>query len=174
MLKGENNSKYEGEFKKNKICGKGKFKWDDKKEYYGEWNNNEISGFGVLIEENVKHIGYFENDKKNGYGASFYPDESFVLIGKWEDDVLEGPSIILPLKIQEIHNNYTEEDNFNDNERERIVIINKGNIINSELNEDDILEIKSSNEYIERIKFYHDKFEPEYFKIVNNENEFNI
>ena len=167
MLKGENNSKYEGEFKKNKICGKGKFKWNDKKEYYGEWDNNEISGFGILVEENVKHIGYFKNDKKNGYGASFYPEQSFVLIGKWEDDAIEGPSIILPLNDQDLHISNTEEDNLNVNQSERIVIINKGNIINSELNMDDILEIKNSNDYNEKMKYYYDKFKPEYYKNIN-------
>ena len=167
MLKGENNYIYEGEFKKNKICGKGKFKWENKKEFIGEWNNNEISGFGVLIEENTKHIGYFEHDKKQGYGASFYPNQSFVLLGHWDNDLIEGQAIIFSL-----NNNIKDEINF-DNE-EKIVIMEKGNIINSELSEEDILEIKSSKEYNEKIKLFQEKFIPEYFKTVNNSHNDNV
>ena len=158
-LKGEKNYIYKGEFKENKICGKGRFIWDDKKEYFGEWENNEISGFGILKEENTKHIGFFEHDKKHGYGASFYPNKSFVLLGKWENDLIEGPSIIFSL-----NNNSIEEIN-----NEKIVMMSNGTIINSDLSEEEIAKIKSNNEYTEKIKVFHEKFIPEYFKNINDE-----
>ena len=41
------------------------------KEYNGEWDNNELFGYGVLIDKNCKHIGYFQHNKKHGYGSSF-------------------------------------------------------------------------------------------------------
>jgi hypothetical protein len=158
-LKGEKNYIYEGEFKNNKIFGKGRFKWDDKKEYFGEWKNNEISGFGILIEDTVKHVGYFENDKKHGYGASFYPEKFFVLLGKWENDNIEGQSIVYSL-------NNNKDINFDNNEK--IVIMDKGNIINSELDEEELSKIKLNNEYNEKIKIFREKLFPEYIKTVNN------
>ena len=157
-LKGENNYVYTGEFKKNKICGKGRFKWDNKKEYFGEWNNNKISGFGILIEDNVKHVGYFEDDKKQGYGASFYPNQSFVLLGKWENDLINGPSMIYSLT----NNKDIDLDN------EKIVIMDKDNINNSDLNEEELFEIRSNNEYKDKIKIFREKLIPEYINSVNN------
>ena len=156
ILKGENNmnSVYKGQFKKDKIWGKGIYKWSNKKFYCGEWENNEISGFGALIDEKVKHIGFFSHDKKEGYGASFYIEQSHVLLSRWKNDLIEGFCVIYPL-------------NKNDQKKEVIVYADQGNIINEELNENDILKIKSSNEYKILFKLFQMKFMPEYFKFVN-------
>ena len=37
LKKEKNNSVFEGEFKEDKICGKGKFIWENGKQYDGEW-----------------------------------------------------------------------------------------------------------------------------------------
>ena len=162
LKKEKKNSIFEGEFKDDKICGKGIYKWENGKQYEGEWENNEISGFGILTEKNIKHIGYFSHDKKEGYGASFYIENKFVLLGKWINDIIEGIAVIFSLN--EINN-----INFN-NKEEKIVIMKEGNIINSNLTEEEIKEIKLKNEeYINIIKLFKEKFIKEYFKEINIE-----
>ena len=160
LKKEKNNSVFEGEFKEDKICGKGKFIWENGKQYDGEWENNEISGFGVLTENNIKHIGFFIHDKKEGYGASFYIEKKFVLIGKWVNDIIEGVAVIFSLNDQ-------NEINFDNNEK--IVIMKEGNIINSNLSEEEIKNIKENNgEYINSIKLFREKFMNEYSKTLMN------
>ena len=162
LKKEKKNSIFEGEFKDDKIWGKGIYKWENGKQYEGEWENNEISGFGILTEKNIKHIGYFSHDKKEGYGASFYIENKFVLLGKWINDIIEGIAVIFSLN--EINN-----INF-DNKEEKIVIMKEGNIINSNLTEEEIKEIKLKNEeYINIIKLFKEKFIKEYFKEINIE-----
>ena len=162
LKKEKKNSIFEGEFKDDKIWGKGIYKWENGKQYEGEWENNEISGFGILTEKNIKHIGYFSHDKKEGYGASFYIENKFVLLGKWINDIIEGIAVIFSLN--EINN-----INFN-NKEEKIVIMKEGNIINSNLTEEEIKEIKLKNEeYINIIKLFKEKFIKEYFKEINIE-----
>jgi hypothetical protein len=160
----KNNSKYEGQFKQDKICGKGIFKWNEKKIYNGEWDNNEISGFGILIENNVKHIGHFSHDKKERYGASFYIDKKFVLIGKWINDIIEGIAIIFSLDKINGNNN----PNFDDiSKNEKIVIMKEGNIIKGRLKEEEISEIKNNKEYNEMMQLYNEKIICEYNKSIN-------
>ena len=162
LKKEKKNSIFEGEFKDDKIWGKGIYKWENGKQYEGEWENNEISGFGILTEKNIKHIGYFSHDKKEGYGASFYIENKFVLLGKWINDIIEGIAVIFSLN--EINN-----INF-DNKEEKIVIMKEGNIINSNLTEEEIKEIKLKNEeYINIIKLFKEKFIKEYFKEISIE-----
>jgi len=159
------NSIYEGEFKKDKIWGKGKFIWDNKKQYEGDWENNEISGFGVLTENGINHIGYFSHDKKEGYGASFYTDKKFIILGKWINDLIEGIAIIFSMN----YNNINDLDKDNNVSEEKIVFMKEGNIIKSNLTEDEIKDIKINNqEYINLIKIFHEKFIPTFIKSINN------
>ena len=163
LKKEKNNSIFEGEFKNGKIWGKGKYKWDNGKQYEGEWENNEISGFGILTENNIKHIGYFSHDKKEGYGASFYINKNFVISGKWVNDIIEGIAVIFSLK----NKNNINFDN-NDINEEKIVIMKEGNIINSNLTEEEIKEIKTNNqEYINIKKLFEEKFINEYLRTLN-------
>ena len=156
-LKREKNiSVYEGQFKKDKLWGKGKFKFDEKKEYSGEWENNEISGFGILSENNIKHIGYFLHDKKEGLGASFYPVQKFVLIGNWVNDIIDGVGIISNLNDTNIISN------------EKIVIMKDGNIIKNVKEENEIIEIKNSKDYNDKIKLYQEQLFPKYLSIIKS------
>ncbi len=161
----ENNFVYEGEFKEDNICGIGRIKYN-KKEYFGEWKNNEMSGYGVLIEDQIKYYGYFEHSKKVGYGALFYLGQSYVLIGKWEEDLCEGPSIYLPL------NKNNNKDPITDNEY-LIVGMYRGEIINMNLGIEDINTFKNSEEYQEMINLYQNKFYPDYLKDAINKNDIN-
>jgi hypothetical protein len=153
LKKEKNISVYEGQFKNDKIWGKGKFKFDEKKEYNGEWENNEICGYGVLSENDIKHIGYFAHDKKEGYGASFFINKKFVLLGKWINDIMDGIAIIFPLS-----------DNY-EIKNEKIVMMKNDIIINSLLSEDEIEKIKSNKEYNDIIKVYQEKLFPEFLEL---------
>ena len=169
ILKGKNKeiSIYKGEFKNDQINGKGRFKWPNKKEYYGEWENNEISGYGILVDEQIRHIGYFSHYKKEGYGASFYEGESYVLIGKWKDDLLEGPAIYLQLDKNNSNNN-------NEIINEKIVGMFKGEMISMNLCEEDINTFKNSEDYHEMTELYKNKFYPDFIKCINYNESKNI
>ena len=178
LLQGNGNYGYEGEFKNDKISGKGKFKWNERKEYIGDWDNNEICGYGIILEGKMRHIGYFMHDLKEGFGATFYVDQNFVLIGKWENDLIEGPAILINLSdninnenILESNNNTnnnTNNNNQNSENNEIIVGMCKGEIINMSLDEEDIFKFKNSKDYQDMNKLYKEKFYPDYQKYINN------
>ena len=172
LLQGNGNYGYEGEFKNDKISGKGRFKWNDKKEYIGDWDNNEICGYGIILEGKMRHIGYFLHDIKEGFGATFYVDQNFVLVGKWENDLIEGPAILINLS----ENNENSNENImvqnnntnNDTNNEIIVGMCKGEIINMNLEEEDLFKFKNSQDYQEMTKLYKIKFFPDYQKYIHD------
>ena len=168
FLDGIKSWSYKGEFVEDKITGKGRFKWNEQKLYFGSWLNNELSGYGILIDGNTKYIGYFENNKKHGYGANFYNSKSAIL-GKWQNDLIEGYAIIII-----INNNSelckkiditTEENNMISNEEKynfKYVKTSKGQIINTNLKEDELNKFKESKEYNEMVRLYKDKILPDF------------
>ena len=156
---------YKGEFKKDQIWGKGRFKWNNKKEYIGDWENSEISGYGILLDGQVKHIGYFSHNMKEGFGADFYEEQSYVLLGKWKEDLAEGPAIVFTL-----NKNSNNEFNL---ERETIVGMYKGEIINMKLKDEEINTFKNSDDYQEMTDLYKNKFFPDFLKDANNNDENN-
>ena len=177
LLQGNGNYGYEGEFKNDKISGKGKFKWNERKEYIGDWDNNEICGYGIIIEGKIRQIGYFMHDLKEGYGATFYVDQNFVLIGKWENDLIEGPAILINLSENfnnenilesNINTNNNTNNNQNSENNEIIVRMCKGEIINMSLDEEDLFKFKNSKDYQDMNKLYKEKFYPDYQKYINN------
>ena len=155
---------YEGMFKNDKIWGKGKFKWNDNKEYIGEWEDNEISGYGIIHEGKMLHIGYFKHNLKEGYGTTFYEEQNFALLGKWESDFIEGSAILINLS--ENNNNGIIDIN-----NEIIVGMTKGEITDMNLEEDDLNKFKNSKDYKELIKLYKEKFFFDYIKYTNEKDE---
>ena len=151
--------KYIGEFKNDKISGKGKYIRNEYKEYIGEWENNQVSGYGMLRDGNIIHFGFFLRDKKNGYGACFYESINMVLIGKWENDLIEGFAIV-------INYNYNGSDD-GENNNEKIVKMRNGEIFNTELDEENISSFKKSNDYVKMTKLFKEKLYPDY-KCYNN------
>ena len=172
LLQGEGTHAYEGEFKNDKISGKGKFKWNDKKEYIGDWDNNEICGYGIILEGKMRHIGYFSHNIKEGFGATFYVDQNFVLVGKWENDLIEGPAILYNLVDNNSNENIFQLNNNNnvnfDISNEIIVGMCKGEIINMSLDEEDLFKFKNSKDYQEMIKLFKEKFYPDFQKYMND------
>ena len=148
-----------GQFKSNKINGKGIINWANGKQYYGEINNNEISGYGILKEGKTKYIGYFKNDKKNGYGCIFYLEQLFSIVGYWENNNIGGPAIIFSLK-----ENSEKDNNDSENINKKIIIMKNGEIINNSIDEDEINKIKENEKFRQMNQLYLDKFFPQFKK----------
>jgi hypothetical protein len=57
---------------------KGTYKYNDGSEYKGYWNNQgQRHGFGILIlSDNTKYIGGFENGLSHGHGLMIFNDNS--------------------------------------------------------------------------------------------------
>jgi len=164
----QENSKYgyEGEFKYDQKSGKGKFKWNEKKEYTGEWSQDEICGYGILKEDKMIHIGFFSNGLKHRHGATFYQDKNIVLLGNWDNDIINGFAIKINLS-KANKNIYLLNKYINfDMKNEIIVQIIKGNINNRSLDEENLLKFKNSSEYEEMLKIYNEKFFPDYQKYI--------
>ena len=161
----DNDKIYTGEFKNNQICGIGEMKTNNKKDYYGEWINNEMNGYGMAHDNNVRHYGYFSHGIKEGYGASFY-EEGYVFVGKWEDDLVTGPSILMVLDNKE--NNADKML-----EKENIVGMYKGEMIDMKLGDKDINMFKNSDEYQEMTNLFKNKFYPDYLKYIEDKNKNN-
>ena len=171
---------YKGEFKNDKISGKGRFRWNENKEYFGEWENNELSGYGILIDRNYKHIGFFQDSNKHGYGASFFGEES-ALLGKWENDMMEGNAILIMI-INLEQSSHVIDDLFNNNNDDinnkcQYVKTHKGEIIQTNLEDDELKKFKSSKEYNDMIVLFKNKIYPDYIqsfeKIKDEENKSN-
>ena len=64
-----NGQSYEGEFRNNKLNGKGVFNWGDGKIYTGNYVNNKKHGYGKLKwNNNSFYEGYWVNNKQHGKG----------------------------------------------------------------------------------------------------------
>jgi len=149
---------YSGMFKNDKIAGKGKFKWSEDKQYIGEWDNDEISGYGILHEGKIIRIGTFQHDLKEGYGTMFYTDQNCALLGKWEKNFMEGYAILI---------NLDEKNNVENNGI--IVGMNKGEISNVSLDEDELNKFKESKDYKKMMTLFEEKYYGDYIKYINNE-----
>lgn len=79
------NKKYEGLWVKSKMCGKGKFIYDDDKIYEGEMFDDQRNGFGKLtLADGTQFIGEWKKGKQNGIGMIVFNDGNSKY-GKWEN-----------------------------------------------------------------------------------------
>ena len=163
---------YEGEFSDDKKNGFGIEKYNDGSIYKGDFKNDVKEGKGNLVlhsnkNNNLRHYGYFSHGIKEGYGASFYEDQGFVFVGKWEDDLVTGPSILLILDVEEKNAEKMLE-------KENIVGMYKGEIIDTKLGDRDINTFKNSEEYQEMTNLFKNKFYPDFLKYIEiNKNSIN-
>ena len=135
-----------------------------------------------MTNKNTKHIGYFSHNNMHGYGASFY-NSQFAILGKWENDFIEGYAIIIELNDLDQSNNIINTNNeFNCNSDElemscKIVKTCKGEIIQNTLENEDLNEFKSSKDYKEMILLYKNRIYPDFLenleKSSTEENESN-
>ena len=64
--------------------------WNDKSIYYGQWKNNKLNGKGKLIDPmGDTYEGDFVNDKLEGYG-SYIHKKGASYIGNWKNNLQEG------------------------------------------------------------------------------------
>lgn len=84
------NGKYTGEKVKGKKHGYGTYKWNDGSVYKGNFKDDKIHGKGVLtIPKKGKYSGNFSKGKKNGYGTYTFSNGD-VYIGNWKNDKMSG------------------------------------------------------------------------------------
>ena len=76
---------YEGEWKDNKMHGRGVFTWKDGKKYIGEYKNDKKSGCGIFIysdNNNKVYEGYWCEGKQHGIGILRSKDS--IQAGEWQ------------------------------------------------------------------------------------------
>ena len=150
---------YIGQFKEDLIWGKGIYKYYDNKEYIGEWENSEICGYGILIDENVKHIGYFKHNKKHGYGCTFHLNDGFCILGKWNEDKEENYGMIINVEdLENVNESNISSSNTNNVKIFKVVFFKEGEIDNEKINEDDIKNFMESKECETMLQLYKNKF----------------
>jgi hypothetical protein len=60
---------YEGQWKDNKMNGKGVFRWPDGRKYEGEFANDKRNGFGILeLGDGRVYQGNFKDGLQQGEG----------------------------------------------------------------------------------------------------------
>ena len=86
-----NNSKYEGEFRKDKKCGKGKILFDSGDTYEGEFNDNKFNGYGhyVWFKNGHEYEGNYLNGKFHGEGFYRWGKNEYYS-GEYVNGVKEG------------------------------------------------------------------------------------
>ena len=106
--KWKDGSKYFGQYKDGKKNGIGTYIWGDGYKYEGEWVNNYLEGYGIYYDNNnfiyigqwkknykegfgellwsdKKYIGFFSNDKKNGFGIYYCKTVNKAFSGFWKN-----------------------------------------------------------------------------------------
>ena len=82
-------SEYQGEFKFGKKHGIGVYAWDDGSKYEGYWNQNVREGYGIMYYSKATiYIGEWKNNLKDGFGELLFKDKKY--IGFFANDKIEG------------------------------------------------------------------------------------
>ena len=102
---------YEGEFKNDKFCGKGRIIFKVEGHYYdGDFDNNEINGYGTFVWKNGdRYIGQMMNGKMRGNGKYIY-NNGVVYEGLYANGRSQGKGKVY--KNDNI-NNYNETNDLN-------------------------------------------------------------
>ena len=95
-------SNYYGQYKNNEKWGIGTYSWGDKYQYQGEWKYGRPNGVGIFIDDKNRYYeGEWKNGKMNGIGL-FKWDDGRKYFGMFKDDKRHGFGIYFwnnPLKI---------------------------------------------------------------------------
>ena len=82
--------KYIGEKSPNNLKeGFGICIWNNQTKYIGYFKNNKADGYGKFIDENIKYKGQFKNDVASGYGIYSKGDE-LLYQGYWLNDLQDN------------------------------------------------------------------------------------
>jgi hypothetical protein len=57
--------------------------------YVGEWRNDKLNGKGTYTwPDGAKYVGQFRDDKRNGHGTFYAADGKVTQSGIWKDGAL--------------------------------------------------------------------------------------
>lgn len=81
---------YEGEWRRGKACGKGRFSWPSGAIYEGEFKSGRMEGFGSFIGvDGDMYRGSWVADRKHGFGEKWYANGD-VYEGWWRCNLQDG------------------------------------------------------------------------------------
>jgi hypothetical protein len=81
---------FEGFFKNDVMCGRGRLINSEGDYYEGNFENEKANGYGKYVSaENVVYKGNWKDDKQEGKGEEMYPDKS-VYIGEYHKGTKHG------------------------------------------------------------------------------------
>lgn len=112
----EDDTYYQGTFRDCIKEGYGLFRWSDGTIYKGEWKDNAMEGYGIIVypdnriymgeikngimegygefywgDTGKRYFGYYEADKRNGFGCYIWNLDPFsAYIGFWEGGKMNG------------------------------------------------------------------------------------
>lgn len=89
---------YEGEWRNGLLDGYGMYHFNKIKKYYGQWRNNLMNGYGEFYWETHMYIGFYVNDKKEGFGIYFWYDPVKIYIGHWKNGRQHGFGRVITMK----------------------------------------------------------------------------
>ena len=85
-----NNSRFEGQFEKNKFNGYGIEQFSDGSSYFGQYKNNEKRGIGTYSWGNgCQYQGEWKNGRPNGLGI-FIGSKNRYYEGEWKNGMMNG------------------------------------------------------------------------------------
>ena len=86
----QNNSKFEGQFEKNKFNGYGIEQFSDGSTYFGQYKNNEKWGIGTYSwGSGCQFQGEWKNGRPNGLGI-FFDNKNRYYEGEWKNGMMNG------------------------------------------------------------------------------------
>lgn len=81
---------YEGDWKKGKASGKGRFSWPSGATFEGEFKSGRMEGSGTFIgSDGDMYRGSWSGDRKHGYGVKHYSNGDYYE-GLWKRNLQDG------------------------------------------------------------------------------------
>ncbi|CAK9135522.1 unnamed protein product [Ilex paraguariensis] len=81
---------YEGEWKRGKASGKGKFSWPSGATFEGDFKSGRMEGSGTFIgPDGDTYRGSWSGDRKHGYGVKHYSNGDYYE-GTWKRNLQDG------------------------------------------------------------------------------------
>ncbi len=90
IMKYDDSSEYEGQWKDGQRNGKGTFTYSDGTKYVGEFKNGNFNGQGTATwSDGAKYVGQWKDGIFNGQGTMTYSDGR-KQVGQWKNGIFNG------------------------------------------------------------------------------------